>query len=103
MAKVPGLRNGIEMVEGLMYFGRMVDKIRLRAKGTLPEDYNLGSGFDARICRLLRIEYEKVAKRTLEGGSDEDILEWCYTNGRKLEEDERAAILWGTAERFLGG
>lgn len=88
MAKVPGLRNGSEMVEGLVYFGRMLDKIRLHAKGKLPEDYNRGSGFDARMCRLLRLEYEAIEKRTLEGGSDEDILEWCYKTGRKLEEDD---------------
>lgn len=88
MAKVPGLRDDAEMVGGLVFFGRMLDKIRLHAAGKLPSDYNRGSGFDARMCRLLRIDYEKVVKRTLEGGSDEDILEWCYQNGRKLEEDD---------------
>ena len=35
-------------VGGLVYFGRMLDKIRSHAKGELPADYrpNLGKGFD---------------------------------------------------------
>ncbi len=88
MAKVPGLRDDIVTVGGLVYFGRMLDKIRLHAKGALPSDYNRGTGFDARICRLLRVEYDAVVKRTLAGGSDEDVLAWCYQAGRKLEEDD---------------
>jgi gluconokinase len=42
------LRSPSEKVGGLFYFGRMLDKIRLRAKGELPSDYhaNLGIGFD---------------------------------------------------------
>ena len=45
MAQVP-LRSPSEKVGGLFYFGRMLDKIRLHAKGELPSDYhaNLGKG-----------------------------------------------------------
>jgi len=88
MARIAGLRNGAEMVEGLVYFGRMLDKIRLHAKGQLPADYNRGSGFDARMARLFRLDYAAIEKRTLEGGTDEDVLEWCNKTGRKLEEDD---------------
>lgn len=47
---------------GLVYFGRMLDKIRLLAEGSLPEDYhpNLGKGFDGACCRFLRVAYEDV-------------------------------------------
>ena len=30
------------------------------------------------------------SERTLEGGSDEEILEWCFANGRKPGEEEIA-------------
>jgi len=42
------LRSPSEKIGGLFYFGRMLDKIRLHAKGELPSDYhaNLGVGFD---------------------------------------------------------
>ena len=45
MAQVP-LRSPSEKVGGLFYFRRMLDKIRLHAKGELPSDYhaNLGKG-----------------------------------------------------------
>ena len=37
---VPGLRSPREEVEGLVYFGRMVDKLRLALAGKLPKDYH---------------------------------------------------------------
>jgi gluconokinase len=30
----------------------------------------------------------------LEGGTDEEILEWCYTNGRRL--NERDVVVWNS-------
>ena len=35
---VPGLRSPREEVEGLVYFGRMVDKLRLEQAGQLPAE-----------------------------------------------------------------
>ena len=54
MAQVP-LRSPSEKVGGLFYFGRMLDKIRLHAKGELPSDYhaNLGKGFDEKCVKFL--------------------------------------------------
>ena len=45
----PGAKVG-----GIVYFGRMLDKIRVHAKGELPADYHskLGSGFDGWCCRF---------------------------------------------------
>ena len=34
---IPGLRSPSAQVKGLVYFGRMLDKIRLNAAGKLPE------------------------------------------------------------------
>lgn len=41
--KVPGIRSSYEKVGGIVYFGRMLDKIRLHAAGQLPDGYNLGT------------------------------------------------------------
>ena len=44
---IEGLRSPRVVVGGLVYFGRMVDKVRLEQAGKLPEDYraNLGEGW----------------------------------------------------------
>ena len=78
------------MVGGIVYVGRMLDKIRLHALGKLPEDYHkaLGGGFDARCCAFLGVKYEEVAVRVKLGGEDNDMLEWCFTNGRKPSPEE---------------
>jgi hypothetical protein len=44
MMKVEGLRSCWERVGGLFYFGRMLDKIRLHARGQLPAEYVAGDG-----------------------------------------------------------
>ena len=86
--KVPGLRNSSEKVGGIVFFGRMLDKIRLHAQGKLPADYNLGTGMDGRTARFLGVEYAGLVERTLQGGTDEEILEWCFRHGcRPGEED----------------
>ena len=68
----------------------MLDKIRLHAKGELDPDYhaNLGGGADGRLTKFLRIKYEDLCQRVAQGGTDEEILEWCYTNGRRLDEND---------------
>ncbi len=76
--KVPGLRSSYEKVGGIVYFGRMLDKIRLQAAGRLPAGYNLGTKvwtwFDARCRRFLAVNHEALAQRVLAGGTDEEIL-----------------------------
>ena len=84
------LRSPSKKVGGLFYFGRMLDKIRLHAKGELPSDYhaNLGKGFDEKCVRLLRVNYDELVERVKKGGTDEEILQWCFDKGRKPNEDE---------------
>jgi Domain of unknown function (DUF5069) len=78
--------------KGLIYFARMLDKIRLNAAGKLPPGYFVGvedpTFFDSRCTRFLGVDYDELAKRTLEGGSDEEILEWCFTKGRRPSDEE---------------
>jgi Domain of unknown function (DUF5069) len=85
---VPGLRSDRETVGGLVFFGRMLDKIRLHAKGKLPPDYNRGTGFDARICRFLHVAYEAVLKKALEEKDDSKVLDWCFFSGRRPSDEE---------------
>lgn len=86
-------RSAYDVVDGLVYFARMLDKIRLHADGRLPAAYLpfLGEGFDGRMCRFLGVEYTQVRGRTLAGGPNEEILAWCLRSGHPRTEEER---LW---------
>src|SRR6185312_7495506 len=83
---IPGLRSPFEQIKGLVYFGRMLDKIRLAAAGKLPEVWAEMRGaskpgaFDARCCRFLGIDYSVLEKETLKGRSDEELFDWAMKN-----------------------
>jgi hypothetical protein len=101
--KIPGLRSPHETLSGIVYVGRMLDKIRLHAQGKLPADYHkaLGGGwFDTRCCAFLSLKYEDVVAQVKLGGEDTDILEWCFTNGRKPSPEEIEA--WNSYLRKRG-
>lgn len=95
-------RSAYDQTLGLSYFPRMCDKMRLHAKGELPEDYhnNLGKGFDDRMCRYLGVTYDELRDRVLDGGTDEEILEWCYANGLRL--NDMHLQVWNTFARKRG-
>ena len=85
-------KSPTEMTGGMMWFPRMIDKIRLHARGELAEDYhaNLGKARAADgIClNFLRVKHDELRERVLAGGTDEEILEWCYNKGRRLNEGD---------------
>ncbi len=87
---VPNLRSPYHQVGGLYHFGRMLDKIRLDQAGKLPTDYtaNFGGGFDARTCSFLGIQFDAIVDRVKEGGTDDEIFEWCCRTGRRPTADE---------------
>lgn len=92
---IPGLRSPFELVGSLVYFGRMLDKIRLAAAGRLPEGWQAARGtkvkgsFDWRCCQFLKIDYARLEAETLQGGhSDEELLEWAFQHGRRPDEQE---------------
>lgn len=86
--RVPGLRHSAEQVGGLVFFGRMLDKMRLHARGELPPDYKRGTGTDSRVCRFLQVEYSALLEQVLAGATDEQALEWCFAHGRRPSEEE---------------
>lgn len=101
MSNLP-IRSPFAKVGGLVYFGRMLDKIRAHAKAQLPQDYqaNLGKGFDASCTRFLRVDYDQLVKRVKQGGPDEEILQWCFDAGRGPAEDE--IYIWNEFMRKRG-
>lgn len=96
------VRSPAEKLGGLVYFGRMLDKIRVHAKGELPEDYqpNLGKGFDAKCCAFLHLDYGEVAARVKAGASDEEMLAWALSSGRRPNETE--IEMWNEFMRKFG-
>lgn len=101
MSEFP-VRSPAAKLGGLVYFGRMLDKIRVHAKDELPEEYqpNLGKGFDAKCCAFLHLDYAEAARRVKEGASDDDILEWALATGRRPNEAE--IEMWNEFMRKFG-
>ena len=87
-----------QKTKGLIYFARMLDKIRLHAQGLLPAGYNLGfsdpTSFDARFCRFWDVDYDRLAVKTLEGGTNEELLQWGF-EGRNFPNEEQI-LVWNS-------
>ncbi len=83
-------RSPYDSLRGLVYFPRMLDKIRIHAAGNLPKPYHehLGDGFDGRCLRLLGVTYHDVQERVTAGETDESVLDWCLGYGRKPTEED---------------
>ena len=81
-----------EMTNGVMYFPRMLDKIRMHLGSELHDDYKENFGTpqtaDSALCNFLRIHHCDLIERVKQGGSDEEILEWCFEKGRRLNEGD---------------
>lgn len=91
---IPGLRSPYDRVGGIVYFGRMLDKIRLAAAGKLPEGWqgergNVKGSFDWRCCLFLKIDYADLEAETLKGDKDDAaLLAWAFARGRRPDEQE---------------
>ena len=87
---------------GILFFPRMLDKIRLYQRGELPEDYreNFGRGFDGGLCSFLHVRHADVVERVAQGGSDAEILEWCMERGRRLTDGD--IFIWNEFLRKCG-
>jgi Domain of unknown function (DUF5069) len=96
------LRSPYSKVNGLVYFARMLDKIRRHARDELPEEYqaNLGKGFDESCVRFLRVDYNQLVERVKQGGTDEEILQWCFNVGRQPTDNE--IYVWNEFMRKRG-
>ena len=92
----------LDETSGMMYFPRMIGKIRLLAKGRLWDDLheNLGKGMDGWCCGFLHVDYGELKARVLQGGTDEEILQWCQEHGRPLNDADR--LVWNSFASKLG-
>ncbi len=91
MPHISGLRSPYVTVGRIVYFGRMLDKIRRHDAGKLPTDYieNLGKGFDHRCCSFLRISYAELVTRTIAGDmTDLELLDWSEHRGSPRDDEE---------------
>ena len=94
MPNVPGLRSCYDKVGRLIYFGRMLDKIRLHAAGQLPAAYHdfLGDEkfftLDGRCCRFLGVPHSEIRNRVLAGEADDAILAWAHAHGTPRTDEE---------------
>jgi len=73
---------------GIVVFARVLDKIRLNAEGKLPAGYHVGivpgnRTFDDRLCKFLQIDFEALAERALQGGTDDEVLQWAFAHGQQ--------------------
>lgn len=87
------IRSPYHTTGGIVIFARVVDKIRLKAAGQLPEGYHVGivpgnRTFDDRLVKFLGVDFDAFSARVLEGGTDEELLEWCFQNGRRPDAEQ---------------
>ena len=85
-------RSDYDATQNVVFFPRMLDKLRLKEQGLLPSDYNYAGCpvydcFDGYFCRFFGIDAAQLVARVRAGGSDDQILEWCFDSfGRPDEE-----------------
>ena len=99
MSNIPGLLSPYDLTGGIVYFARMLSKIRLHARGELPQKYVNFLGdqknvFDWRCATFLGVSYDQLVEKTLGGGSDEEILEWLsVTAAARMSRKSKSGTL----------
>ncbi len=51
-------------------------------------------------CNFLRVHHRDLIKRVKQGGTDEEILEWCFEKGRPLNEGD--LFVWNEFMKKFG-
>lgn len=105
MPRVEGLRSPFDkQLGGLHHLGRMIDKIRLKLAGRLPEEfhrnYGLSVGIDGHLCGFLNVKFQEIETRVRQEGTDEEIAEWIF--GRGFRPTRSQANVWNEFVRKLG-
>ena len=105
MPAVDGLRSPSDKTAAdLHHLGRMLDKMRLKQAGKLPEDfhrnYGLSFGLDGQLCGFLGVKFEAIEARVAEGGTDTEIAEWIFAHG--LRPSRPQTHVWNEYIRKLG-
>ena len=76
MMRAPYPRSPKIRLGNIAHLGRMIDKVRLRQAGQIP-DYNyLTVGFDRYLLDFLELDTSAFEQNVRDGGTDQDILDW---------------------------
>ena len=96
------LRSPYDKICGLVYFARMLDKIRSLARGELSAEYveNFEKDFDQKCAMFLGVNYELVVNYVNDGLSDHAILQSCFGMGHRPSEGE--IYMWNEFMRKRG-
>jgi hypothetical protein len=89
-SRCSGLRSPYDKTFGLVYFGRMLDKIRSLARGELPPESveTFEKDFDEKCAMFLGVNYELVVHYVNQGLTDQAILQSCFGMGHRPSEGE---------------
>jgi hypothetical protein len=96
------LRSPYDKIFGLVYFGRMLDKIRSLVRGELPPEYveNFEKDFDEKCALFLGVNYELILTYVNQGLTDQAILQSCFGMGHRRSEGE--THMWNEFMRKRG-
>ncbi len=95
-ATPPQLRSPREKLGGYILLPRLIDKVRLLAKGDLPQEYAanvLGSPFtlDGRFLAFTGLDAEALRQAIRSSSTDADVLAWVQTHAKPATEAEKQA------------
>ena len=84
------LRSPYDKTCVLVYFGRMLDKIRSQARAELPPGNveNFEKDFDEKCAMFLGVNYDLVVNYVNEGLTDQAVLQSCFGMGHRPSDGE---------------
>ncbi|MDW7649267.1 MAG: DUF5069 domain-containing protein [Nitrospiraceae bacterium] len=90
MMSAPYPRSAKIRLGNIAHLGRMIDKVRLRQAGQIP-DYNyLTVGFDRYLLDFLELDTPAFEQKVQDGGTDQDILDWVQAQMTNRTQEELA-------------
>jgi nitroreductase len=90
--KPKALRSPKETGLGLMHLPRLIDKVRLHAKGHLPGYNFLTSGFDKMLIQLLGVTPLAFREAVQAAKDDEGVFQWLTDHAKMPSPAEREAF-----------
>jgi uncharacterized protein DUF5069 len=88
------IRSPREKLGGYVLLPRLIDKVRLHARGELPREYvgNLlgkRNTLDQRFIQFTGLDGEKFREAILESKTDHEVLAWVKKNSRHHTAEEK--------------
>ncbi|MFI5303653.1 MAG: DUF5069 domain-containing protein [Nitrospiria bacterium] len=88
------LRSPREILGGYVFLPRLIDKVRLHAKGELPREYvaNLlgkANTLDQRFIQFTGLDGEKLREAILKSKTDIEVLAWVEKNSQYHTAEEK--------------